>query len=125
MEIRSTVRSLEKARDSIDTLQLNVERARRAYQMAEEAYNAGSKELLEVQNAEIELKKARLEVLRERYNYIEALLDLEYALNTEIEDIEGVDAESMNTAGGSSEGSTDGSGDSTDDPSETEEDEND
>jgi outer membrane protein TolC len=89
MDIRSTVRSLEKARDSIDTLQLNVQRARRAYEMAEEAYNAGSKELLEVQNAEIELKTAQLEVLKERYNYIEALLDLEYALGTEIEQLRG------------------------------------
>ncbi len=92
MEIRSTVRSLKKSRDSLETLQLNVERARRAYQMAEEAYNAGSRELLEVQNAEIELKNARLEVLKERYNYIKALLDLEYALNTDLEELRGVDA---------------------------------
>ena len=85
MEIDSTVRQLEKSRDTIDTLLLNVERARRAYEMAEEAYNAGSQELLEVQNAEIELKSAQLEVLKERYNYLSALIDLEYQLNTEIE----------------------------------------
>ncbi|MFW5727316.1 MAG: TolC family protein [Spirochaetia bacterium] len=87
LEIESTVQQLEKSRDTIDTLQLNVERARRAYEMAEEAYNAGSQELLEVQNAEIELKEARLEVLKEKYTYLSALIDLEYQLNTNIERI--------------------------------------
>jgi outer membrane protein TolC len=87
LEIDSTVRQLRKSRDTIETLQLNVERARRAYEMAEEAYNAGSQELLEVQNAEIELKQARLEVLKEKYTYLSALIDLEYQLNTNIERI--------------------------------------
>lgn len=85
LEIDSTVQQLEKSRDTIDTLQLNVERARRAYEMAEEAYNAGSQELLEVQNAEIELKQARLEVLKEKYTYLSALIDLEYQLNASID----------------------------------------
>jgi len=87
LEIESTVQQLEKSRDTIETLQLNVERARRAYEMAEDAYNAGSQELLEVQNAEIELKQARLEVLKEKYTYLSALIDLEYQLNTNIERI--------------------------------------
>ena len=87
LEIETTVQQLEKSRDTIDTLQLNVERARRAYEMAEEAYNAGSQELLEVQNAEIELKQARLEVLKEKYTYLSALIDLEYQLNTSIEEL--------------------------------------
>jgi len=87
LEIDSTVRQLKKSRDTIDTLQLNVERARRAYEMAEEAYNAGSQELLEVQNAEIELKQAQLEVLKEKFTYLSALIDLEYQLNTDIERI--------------------------------------
>jgi outer membrane protein TolC len=55
--------------------------------MAEEAYNAGSRELLEVQNAEIELKSAQLEVLKEKYTYLSALIDLEYQLNTKIEEL--------------------------------------
>ncbi len=85
MEISNTVDQIEKSRDTIETLQLNVERARRAYEMAEEAYNVGSKELLEVKDAQDELQKARLEVLKEKYNYIAAILDLEYAINAEVE----------------------------------------
>ena len=38
-----------------------------------------------MQNAEIELKQARLEVLKEKYTYLSALIDLEYQLNTSIE----------------------------------------
>ncbi|MCF7945142.1 MAG: TolC family protein [Spirochaetia bacterium] len=87
MEISSLVRSLNKSRSSMDSLRLNTEMAERAYQLAEEAYNAGSRELLEVQNAEIELNKAQYELLKEKYNYVTGLLDLEYALNTSLEQI--------------------------------------
>lgn len=87
MEISSLVKSLNKSRSSMATLRLNVELADRAYRMAEEAYRAGSRELLEVQNAEIELNKANYELLKEKYNYVTGLLDLEYALNTSLEEI--------------------------------------
>ncbi len=81
VEIETLVRNLDRARTSIATLELNVSLADRAYRLAEEAYNAGSRELLEVQNAELELRKARLEVLKAKYTYITGLLDLEYAVN--------------------------------------------
>jgi outer membrane protein TolC len=57
-----------------------VELAQRAYSLAEEAYRSGAKDLLDVQNAELELRKARNEVLKEKFNYLTGLLDLEYAL---------------------------------------------
>jgi outer membrane protein TolC len=87
MEINSLVKSLNKSRRSMSTLRLNVELADRAYRMAEEAYRAGSRELLEVQSAEIELNKANYELLKEKFNYVTGLLDLEYALNTSLEEI--------------------------------------
>jgi outer membrane protein TolC len=87
IEISILVQRLNKSGKSIESLLLNVELAQRAYFMAEEAYNAGSRELLEVQNAELELRKAKLEVLKERYNYATALLDLEFAINSSIEEI--------------------------------------
>jgi outer membrane protein TolC len=85
IEIETLVANLEKSIESIDTLRLNVRLAERAYNLAEEAYNAGSKELLEVQNADLELQKAKLEVLKEEYNYTVGLLDLEYAINAELD----------------------------------------
>lgn len=79
-EVDSIVLRLDKARRGIDALQLNVELAKRAYALAEEAYKSGAKDLLDVQNSELELRKARNEVLKENFNYMTGLLDLEYAL---------------------------------------------
>jgi len=87
LEIETIVNNLEKSISSIDTLKLNVQLAERAYRLAEEAYRAGNRELLEVQNAELELQKARNEVLKEQYNYTTGLLDLEYAINADIDKV--------------------------------------
>ncbi|MFH2113168.1 MAG: TolC family protein [Spirochaetota bacterium] len=79
-EVDSIIMRLDKARRGIAALQLNVELAERAYSLAEEAYRSGAKDLLDVQNSELELRKARNEVLKEKFNYITGLLDLEYAM---------------------------------------------
>ena len=79
-EVDSIVLRLDKGQRSIDALQLNVELAQRAYSLAEEAYRSGAKDLLDVQNSELELRKARNEVLKEKFNYMTGLLDLEYAM---------------------------------------------
>jgi outer membrane protein TolC len=79
-EVDSLVQKLEKSRRSVGTLALNVSLAERAYRLSEEAYRAGAKDLLDVQNSELELRKARLEVLKEKFNYLTGLLDLEYAI---------------------------------------------
>ena len=75
---------LEKSVKSIEVLKLNIALAERAFKKAEEAYAAGSKELLEVQNSELELKKARLNLLQEEYNYTVGILDLEYTVNQKL-----------------------------------------
>ncbi|HOX12959.1 MAG TPA: TolC family protein [Spirochaetia bacterium] len=80
MEIDGLVRRLEKSRTSHTALELNAGLAERAYRLSEEAYRAGAADLLDVQNAELELRKARLELLKEDYTYVTALLDLEYAV---------------------------------------------
>ena len=80
MEIDGLVRRLEKSRTSHAALELNASLAERAYRLSEEAYAAGAADLLDVQNAELELRKARLELLKEDYTYVTGLLDLEYAV---------------------------------------------
>lgn len=81
IEMDGLARKLQKSRSSAAALALNVELAERAYRLAEEAYKAGSKDLLDVQATELELQKAQLEVLKENYNYVTGVLDLEYAAN--------------------------------------------
>lgn len=79
-EVDAIVLRLDKAQRSVAVLQLNVALAERAYALAEDAYRSGARDLLDVQNSELELRKARNEVLREKFNYLTGLLDLEYAL---------------------------------------------
>lgn len=79
-EIEGLVRRLEKSRTSRTALTLNIDLAERAYALSEQAYRAGATDLLDVQNAELELRRARLELLKEDYTYVTGLLDLEYAV---------------------------------------------
>jgi outer membrane protein TolC len=84
---------LNKSMEQLETLILNISLADEAYRMSLEAYDAGSKELLEVKDSERDLNTAKLEVLKEKYNYTTGLLDLEYALNATLEEIKEVSNE--------------------------------
>jgi outer membrane protein, multidrug efflux system len=84
IEIRSLLMNMRKSLDLIVALQANVELARKAYELTETAYLAGAKDFLEVENSQNELRSAQLELLREKYTYVSALLDLEYALNLDL-----------------------------------------
>jgi multidrug efflux system outer membrane protein len=81
LEIESLVLQLQKARASLEVLQLNVQLAERAYEQAERGFATGALEPLQLADADNELSKARHQVLREKHSYITTLLDLEYAIN--------------------------------------------
>ncbi|MDA3941556.1 MAG: TolC family protein [Spirochaetia bacterium] len=93
MEIKTLVMKLNKSMEQLETLILNISLAHEAYRMSQEAYDSGSRELLEVKDAERDLNTAKLEVLKEKYNYITGLLDLEYALNASLEEIKEISNE--------------------------------
>ncbi|MDR2740630.1 MAG: TolC family protein, partial [Treponema sp.] len=80
LEIYNTLLSLEKIRTTVEAQGYTVNLAERSYKLTEEAYRAGLTELLEVQNAELELRKARIGVLEQDFNYIQGLIDLEYSM---------------------------------------------
>lgn len=87
LEIRSFVMEIEKSAKKIEALRLNESLAQRAFELAEEGYNAGTVELLTLESASDDYQKARLDVLSEKFNYQSALLDLEYAVNSSLEAI--------------------------------------
>jgi multidrug efflux system outer membrane protein len=87
VEIKSAVLALEKSLRTMQALELNVARAQEAYDLTETSYNAGTVELLEVQNASDELQKANLLLLTEKYTYLSGLIDLSYSLNTPLSDL--------------------------------------
>jgi len=85
LEIRDLAKKLDKARASIATMDLSVSIAQKAYRLTEQAYRAGSVEYLDLKDAENSLLQAQIGVLTEKYNYLSTLLDLETAVNAQLE----------------------------------------
>ncbi len=84
LEIRTAVDTLGQARKSIEASERNIRLAQRSYDMMVVAYRNGTKELLDLRDAENQLNQAKLALANEGYNYISAILDLEYKLNTKL-----------------------------------------
>ncbi len=84
MEARSLLLSIRSAEETVEALELNIDLAERAYELAEIGYNNGLRDLLEVQNAEVELKSAQFQVLQQKKDIVASLIDLEYALDVDL-----------------------------------------
>jgi outer membrane protein TolC len=80
VEIYNTVLSLEKTQITADAQQQTIKLAEQSYKLTDEAYHAGLQDLLEVQNAELSLRQARVQMLEQQFNYLNGLIDLEYAI---------------------------------------------
>jgi outer membrane protein TolC len=80
IEIYNTVLSLEKTQITAEAQQQTIKLAEQSYALTEEAYRAGLQDLLEVQNAELSLRQARVQMLEQQFNYLNGLIDLEYAI---------------------------------------------
>jgi outer membrane protein TolC len=80
VEVYNIVLQLEKTRTQAEAQRLTVELAERTYLLSEQAYRSGIKEFLDVQNDELALRQARLNLLQQNYAYLTGLLDLEYAI---------------------------------------------
>ena len=86
-DIRTILMELEGDRENIEITALNVELAQKTFEMTETAYHSGSKEVLDVEDAQNNLLEANQDLLLSRYNYLTGLLDLEYALNADLKEI--------------------------------------
>jgi outer membrane protein TolC len=80
IEIYNTVLSLEKTQTTAEAQTQTVNLAERSYRLTEQAYRAGLQDLLEVQNAELSLRQARVQMLEQQFNYLNGLIDLEYSI---------------------------------------------
>ncbi|MDR1230939.1 MAG: TolC family protein [Spirochaetaceae bacterium] len=70
-------RTIEKSRETIEALKLNVELAQTAYEMYEDAYRKGAADYQRLRDAGDSLLQAQNRVQQEQYNLISALLDFE------------------------------------------------
>ena len=82
MEITNLVNKLNTSRKTIEANTSSVGLAQRNYELTEEAYNVGTRELLDVESRQQDYLQAVQQLLLAKYEYIAGLLDLEYALNT-------------------------------------------
>ncbi|MFP3042351.1 TolC family protein [Treponema primitia] len=80
IEIYNTVFSLERSQTLAETQAETVSLAERTYRLTEEAYRAGLQELLQVQNADLSRRQARVQMLEQQFNYLTGLIDLEYSI---------------------------------------------
>ena len=85
IEIHSLVDNLEKSQSNIKAMERNVELATKAYNSTLKAYNNGTKELLDVKDAENSMSQAKLGLMNEKFNYISAVLDLEQKINAKLD----------------------------------------
>ncbi len=79
ISLRSLRREIEQSLSTLKARRLTLDLAERTYRLTEEAYRYGTKDLLSLQGAADSLQEARVNLLKEAYNLISSVLDLEYA----------------------------------------------
>jgi outer membrane protein TolC len=80
LDINNKAYSLEQIRGSMEAQRATAELAERSYMATLTAYNNGLQSLLQVQNAELQLRSARLNLYQQESNYLQGLIDLEYSI---------------------------------------------
>ena len=85
MEVASLLDSLASLRATIRARELNVTLAGRNLDLARQGLESGNRGRLDVQQAEDALAEAELNVKREKTNYYSTLVDLAYAVNTDVD----------------------------------------
>lgn len=81
IEVRKACNTLQEAREQITNMGRNIELAERSYYSTLKAYKNGTRELLDLRDAENQLNQAKLGLAAQKFNYISALLDLENTLD--------------------------------------------
>ena len=80
IEIYNIILSLERTRTNARAQSETVRLAEQSYTLTERAYRAGLQDYFQVQNAQQSLNQARVQLLEQQFNYLNSLIDLEYAI---------------------------------------------
>ncbi len=80
VSVQSALRTISQSRASITSKQASIDLARRTYEMTEQAYNRGTKDLLSLQDASDSLLSAEVSLKSEERTLINAVLSLENTL---------------------------------------------
>jgi outer membrane protein TolC len=80
IEISENVLNLERIRLTAETHQQAIDLAERTTTLTEQAYRAGLQDFLQVQNAVLALRQARVQMLQHQFDYLNGLINLEYSI---------------------------------------------
>lgn len=84
LNIRTQINNLNQAWANIEAASGNITLAQKSYDMNVTSYQNGTRELLDVKDAESQLNQAKLGLINSKYEYLTGLLDLEYSLNIDL-----------------------------------------
>lgn len=84
LNIRTQIDNLNQAWANIEAASGNITLAQKSYDMNVISYQNGTRELLDVKDAESQLNQAKLGLINSKYEYLTGLLDLEYSLNIDL-----------------------------------------
>jgi outer membrane protein TolC len=80
LEVFTKLASLENVLATVEAQRAAVGLAEESYRLTEEAYRAGLQDFQAVQGAALALDQARLQLLTQQFNFLNDLIDLEYAI---------------------------------------------
>ncbi|MFO8002550.1 MAG: TolC family protein [Marinilabilia sp.] len=80
VSVQNAFNSMETAAENVSSGKVAVEQARRGYEIAKTRYDSGAGTLLELNDAEVALTQARLNLNEARYNYLSAKAEYEKVL---------------------------------------------
>ena len=80
LEIFTKINSLERIRTTAEAQQAAVNLAAESHRLTEAAYRAGLQDFQSVRSSALALEQARLQLLTQQFNFLNDLIDLEYAI---------------------------------------------
>lgn len=87
IQIRKSIDDIRTAIENIKSVEMSVEMAQESYDETKKAYNLGTREILDVKDAENMLFNMKYQQLATEFSYRNSLLELESLLNSDITDI--------------------------------------
>ena len=79
--VENLIRQIKQQQESVKTLEMTKEVAEKTLSLTEEAYKYGTKDMLDVSEAQQTVRDAKMDILRGKYDIYCSILELEYTLN--------------------------------------------
>ena len=75
------IRQIQQQQDSVKTLEMTKDVAEKTLALTEEAYKFGTKDMLDVSDAQFTVRSAEMDILQRKFDIYSSILQLEYTLN--------------------------------------------